>query len=91
MEGLFFYCINIYLAVDGPIEIVDQMYAFDWGLQLPNMIVFLPFAIGLRLFLPANVGLFLMNYLLDEAMFTSLYIYWDSPSSSSSLVLLEKS
>lgn len=42
----------------------------------------LPAAISLQ----SSVGRHLMNYLLSEVMFTSLYIYWDSPL----LVLLEK-
>lgn len=36
---------------------------------------FLPAAISLQ----SSVGRHLMNYLLSEVMFTSLYIYWDSP------------
>lgn len=43
----------------------------------------MPAAISLQ----SSVGRYLMNYLLSEVMFTSLYIYWDSPL----LVLLEKS
>ena len=35
---------------------------------------FLPAAISLQ----SSVGRHLMNYLLSEVMFTSLYIYWDS-------------
>lgn len=36
---------------------------------------FMPAAISLQ----SSVGRYLMNYLLSEVMFTSLYIYWDSP------------
>lgn len=43
----------------------------------------MPTAISLQ----SSVGRYLMYYLLSEVMFTSLYIYWDSPL----LVLLEKS
>lgn len=50
---------------------------------------FSPAAISLQ----SSVGRCLMNYLLSEVMFTSLYIYWDSPQPPRPLhflVLLEK-
>jgi len=63
-------------------RIVAHVEGFHRISQFKKKYDSLPAAISLQ----SSVGRYLMNYLLSEVMFTSLYIYWDSPR----LVLLEK-